>query len=161
MEWLTFNSFARPLPYPPAHFWYHERRNADAAFLPCPLATFLSPADLDLRSGQLLQPDLFVVDPRDAERPTEWSEIGIPLLVAEVLSASTARFDRITKRYRFQRSGVPTYWIVDLDARLVEVWTPDADRPVIAAEQLTWRPVPDAEPLVIDLGGYFGEVLGA
>lgn len=118
------------------------------------------PADLDLRSGQLLQPDLFVVDPHDTTHPLDWSEIGIPLLVVEVLSASTARFDRLTKRYRYQRSGVPTYWIVDLDARLVEVWTPEADRPIIAAEQLGWQPIPEIEPLEIDLVAYFGEVWG-
>lgn len=119
-----------------------------------------SPADLDLRAGQLLQPDLFVVDPHDSRHPLEWGEIAIPLLAVEVLSPSTARFDRLTKRYCYQRAGVPTYWIVDLDARLVEVWTPDADRPIIAAERLIWQPVPDAAALEVELGAYFGEVWG-
>jgi Uma2 family endonuclease len=85
---------------------------------------------------------------------------GIPLLVVEVLSPSTARFDRVTKRRRFQRSRVPTYWIVDIDARLVEVWTPDDRSPVIAEETLHWQPDPGVPPLAIDLPGCFREILG-
>lgn len=120
--------------------------------------TVLSPADLDLSSGQLVQPDLFVGAMIDGREPVEWDEFSIPILVAEVLSPSTARYDRIVKRQLFQRVGVPTYWIVDLDSRLVEVWTPDAENPEIATEQLTWQPDPKVEPLVVDLGAYFGEV---
>src|SRR6185295_6312427 len=86
--------------------------------------TIASPADLDLRSGQLVQPDLFVGAMVGNREPVEWEDYGIPILVAEILSPSTARYDRLTKRRRFQRSGVPVYWIVDLDARLVEVWHP-------------------------------------
>ncbi len=84
----------------------------------------------------------------------------MPTLVVEVLSPATARHDRLTKRRRYQRSGVPTYWIADLDARLVEVWTPSAESPAIAAETLTWQPDVAIAPLVIDLAGYFGEVWG-
>jgi len=123
-------------------------------------STLVSPADLDLRSGQLVQPDLFVGAMVDGREPIEWDEFGIPMLVAEVLSPSTARFDRLIKRRRYQRSGVPTYWIVDLDARLVEVWTPEVESPAIVAEQLVWQPVPEDNPLTIDLARYFGEVWG-
>ena len=77
----------------------------------------------------------------------------------EVLSPSTARADRQVKRRRYQRHGVPEYWIVDLDARLVERWRPADERPEILAERLEWRAVPEAPPLEIDLGEYFSEVL--
>ena len=122
--------------------------------------TMLSPADLDLHAGQLVQPDLFVGAMIDGHEPVEWEEFGVPTLVVEVLSPATARHDRLTKRRRYQRSGVPTYWIADLDARLVEVWTPSAESPAIAAETLTWQPDVAIAPLVIDLAGYFGEVWG-
>jgi Uma2 family endonuclease len=120
----------------------------------------LSPADLDLRSGQLVQPDLFVVRPEDGRPLREWSQAGIPLLVVEVLSPSTARFDRVTKRRRYQRSGVASYWIVDLDARLVELWTPDASSPTIVDETLEWQLDPAAPALAIDLGACFREIWG-
>jgi Uma2 family endonuclease len=123
------------------------------------LGTLLfSPADLDLRSGQLLQPDLFVLQPF-ANRPLrEWTEAGTPLLVVEVLSPSTARFDRLTKRRRYQRSGIPTYWIVDLDARLVEVWTPADEAPAIIDGALGWQPDRDVAGLSIDLEECFREI---
>ncbi len=119
-----------------------------------------SPADLDLRSGQLMQPDLFVLH-TVPERPfREWADAGIPRLVVEVLSPSTARSDRVTKRRRYQRSGVPVYWIVDLDARLVEVWTPGDRSPLILDGALTWQPDGAVPPLAIDLPACFREIWG-
>ncbi|MDX2056264.1 MAG: Uma2 family endonuclease [Gemmatimonadales bacterium] len=117
-----------------------------------------SPADLDLGSGQLLQPDVFVIGPA-APGPREWSDVGIPRLVVEVLSPTTARYDRIIKRRRFQRSGVPVYWIVDVDARLVEVWIPTETSPRVVDERLEWRPDPETVPLTIDLPEVFREIL--
>jgi Uma2 family endonuclease len=64
-----------------------------------------SPADLDLRSGQLVQPDIFVGRTSDGRPFRDCTQAGIPLLVVAVLSPSPARFDRITQRLRFQRSG--------------------------------------------------------
>ncbi len=123
--------------------------------------TCLSPADLDLQSGQLSQPDLFVVGLVGGREAREWSDCPIPLLVAEVVSPTTARFDRIVKRRRYQRSGVPLYWIVDLDARMVEAWTPAAVSPTIADRLLEWRPDPAGPLLVIDLAALFDLVLGS
>jgi len=120
--------------------------------------TCLAPADLDLESGQLVQPDLFVVPLRDGREPIEWTDCGIPLLIAEVLSPSTAFNDRTRKRRRYQQSRVGEYWIVDIDARIVERWLPDEARPEILAEALPWQPDPSSSPLVIDLPKYFSEV---
>src|SRR5690606_1396239 len=105
-------------------------------------------------------PDLFVVSRDAGMPPREWRDVGIPLLVIEVLSPSTARYDRVVKRLRFQRSGVPAYWIVDLDARIVEAWTPDAERPVIATESLRWQPDETMPELRVDLEAYFVAVFG-
>lgn len=123
-------------------------------------AVLFSPADLDLRSGQLLQPDLFMIATPDGRPFGEWPDAGIPALVVEVLSPSTARFDRVTKRRRYQRSGVAIYWIVDVDARLVEVWRPTDDSPSIIDEQLEWQPDPALPPLQIALGEVFREIWG-
>ncbi|MBI4499821.1 MAG: hypothetical protein HY700_01550 [Gemmatimonadetes bacterium] len=51
------------------------------------------------------------------------------------------------------------HWIVDLDARLVERWRPGDERPEVLREDLAWRPG-DHDALLIDLRGYFAEVLG-
>lgn len=117
-----------------------------------------SPADLDLRTGQLVQPDLFVVALDALVAQMEWEHVGVPVLVVEVLSPSTAGYDRIKKRRLYQRVGVPTYWIVDLDARLVEIWTPDSDRPIIVDGDLRWQPDTQRGLLVIDLPAFFRKV---
>ena len=120
--------------------------------------TGLAPCDLDLRNGQLLQPDLFVIPLRRV--PREWKEFGVPSLVVEVVSPATARQDRSTKRVRYQRSGVAEYWIVDLDARTVERWRPGNERPQVLRTTISWLP-PEAEvSLRIDLRAYFAEVWG-
>jgi Uma2 family endonuclease len=118
-----------------------------------------SPADLRLEGGQIAQPDVFVVVPRaDGSRPARWDDFGIPLLVVEVLSPSTAPADRITKRRRYQRTGVPEYWVVDTAGRVIERWRPDDQRPEIIDQTLAWEPVPGHPPLLISLGELFADV---
>ena len=122
--------------------------------------TGLSPADLDFRSGQLLQPDLFVAGLVDGREPLRWEDFEIPLLVAEVLSPSTALYDRNRKRPKFQAAGVGEYWIVDTDGRVVERWKPADERPEILTETLAWQPRPDLPALEIGLAELFKEVWG-
>ncbi len=113
-----------------------------------------SPADLELDPKTLMQPDIFVT--RNA-RVKSWTD-ALPLrLAVEILSPSTARADRIVKRRRFQRAAIE-YWIVDLDARLVERWLPGDARPEVLTETLQWRPEPALEPLTMDLAAFFREV---
>ncbi len=118
-----------------------------------------SPADLEIRPGEWYQPDLFVVPLNDGLRPRDWSEIRTPRLVIEVSSPSTARFDRVVKRPAFQDAGVEEFWIVDLDARLVERWRPEDGRPEILVERLVWQPKGASQPLDIDLVAFFAGVL--
>ena len=83
------------------------------------------------------------------------SKVARDTLAVEILSPSTARLDRQVKRRLYQRQGVPEYWIVDIDARLVERWRPADDRPEILTERLTWQPDPARPALGVDLGAYF------
>jgi Uma2 family endonuclease len=75
-----------------------------------------------------------------------------------VLSPSSAQHDRVRKRPLYQRH-VPEYWIVDLDARLVERWRPDDDRPEILTGVLAWHPAGASEPFRLELPAYFAQVL--
>jgi Uma2 family endonuclease len=121
----------------------------------------ISPADVTFPDGSLTQPDVFVAPLLLGKRPSEWKEIESLLLAVEVLSPSTARADRRVKLHLYQRQHVPEYWIVDVDARLVERWRLDDQRPEILAETLEWQPDPAHPPLVIDLAAYFRDVTGA
>ncbi len=120
----------------------------------------MSPADIELDPHGMVQPDVFV-DGLVAGRPANEWNVGAPLLLAvEVLSPATARADRTIKRRRFQRAGVPEYWIVDLDARVVERWRPGDERPEVLGETIEWRPAPAADPLSIALPPLFARVHG-
>ena len=96
----------------------------------------IAPADLEIRPGEIYQPDLFVVPLVDGRKPRTWAEYRTPLLVIEVSSPATARFDRAVKRPALQDAGVAEFWIVDLNARLVERWRPTDSRPEILLERL-------------------------
>jgi Uma2 family endonuclease len=81
------------------------------------------------------------------------------LLAVEVLSPSTARADRQVKRRLYQEERVGEYWIVDLDARVVERWRAGDDRPEIVAGTLSWNAEPSGPPFELDLPRFFSEVL--
>lgn len=117
----------------------------------------ISPADLTPETGALVQPDAFVVGLIGGHRPRDWTDIERLVLAIEVLSPSTARADRTVKRRLYQRAGVE-YWIVDLEARLVERWRPGDERPEIVTEQMEWLPEPGITPLTIDWAAFFGRV---
>jgi Uma2 family endonuclease len=114
-----------------------------------------SPADISwgLRDV-LVQPDVFVIPPNEA-RTGDWTRLRSLLLVIEVLSPSTARADRFTKRRRYQEAGVPLYWIVDGEEQRVEVWTPDATFPVIETERLVWHRAGAGRPFTLELAELF------
>jgi len=113
-----------------------------------------SPADISFAPDTLVQPDVFVV-PLDQARTLKWTEIRRLLLVVEVLSPSSARADRFTKRRWYQEAGVPLYWLVDADAQAVEVWTPEARFPTIERERLSWKPEGAKQSLAVELAELF------
>ncbi len=123
-----------------------------------PVGVLLGPkGDISWGPDILVQPDLYVVR-SDEARSLDWKRMKTLLLVAEVLSPSTSRYDRFTKRRLFQEVGVPLYWIVDPDQRQVEIWTPEATFPVIERERLRWMPEGAEMPCEVELGWVFREV---
>ena len=116
-----------------------------------------SPAYISWGRDVLVQPDLFVVPFAEAQT-RDWSRLRSLLLVIEVLSPSTTRADRFTKRRRYQEAGVPLYWVVDGTEQHVEVWTPDAAFPAIERERLVWRPRGAATPFMLELAELFRPV---
>ena len=117
----------------------------------------IAPADVTFSRHRGVQPDLFVAPLVNCRRPRELSDIRELVLVVEVLSASSARADRVTKRAMYRDQGVAEYW-VDLDARTVERTTPSDSRVEVIASTLKWQPTGASAPLAIDLAKYFSEV---
>lgn len=77
----------------------------------------LSPLDVRLAPGRIVQPDLFVLltGLASPEGPID----AVPELVIEVLSRDRG-YDRVTKRFLYGQAGVREYWIVDPLQRRVE-----------------------------------------
>jgi Uma2 family endonuclease len=120
--------------------------------------TMMSPSDIEYSPRRMVQPDLYVVPVGEGKVARDWDRVPQLMLVAEVLSPSTARYDRRTKRQMYLGEGVPEYWIVDPRAQLIERWTPAEERPSVHDESITWHPAGAPAPLTIDLAAYFAAV---
>jgi len=81
----------------------------------------IAPFDVELALDTVVQPDVFVVLSKHFDKITDNRILGAPDLVVEVASPGTAIYDRHNKLDAYVRAGVPEYWIVDTDARAVEV----------------------------------------
>ena len=81
---------------------------------------FNAPCDVQIATHDILQPDLAVVltENQHILRPEKIQ--GTPDLVVEILSLSSEARDRKLKRARYQKAGVPEYWIVDPFEHTVE-----------------------------------------
>lgn len=118
---------------------------------------YVSPTDVELEASAILQPDVFVVPPHESQRMLRELPVRELLVAAEVLSPSSGRHDKVTKRDVYRRH-VSEYWIVDLDARLFERWPLHAQRPEILVDELEWHSSGAAAPFRLDLARYFAEV---
>ncbi len=118
-----------------------------------------SPFDVELEPESITQPDIFVVSTDEGRRLQRDGLPALSLLLAiEVLSPSSSRHDRVRKRPLYQRH-VSEYWIVDLDARIIERWRTGDDRPEIVESSLEWLPERATSPFVLDVALLFGDVL--
>lgn len=82
---------------------------------------FFAPLDVFFAGANPVQPDFLVMLPG---WPGEISKRGIegaPDLVVEVLSPSNRHHDVVRKRALYARGGVREYWVVDPDARTLEI----------------------------------------
>ena len=80
------------------------------------------PEDVDT----MVEPDISIVC--DPGKLDDMGCKGAPDMVAEVLSPSTQRHDRLVKYNLYQRAGVREYWIIDPENRTVQVSVLDGGR---------------------------------
>jgi len=82
---------------------------------------FSAPLDVCLNSDTALQPDLIFISAERVAIVQENLVAGAPDLAVEVLSQSTAAHDRATKLPIYAEASVPEVWLIDSQARTVEV----------------------------------------
>jgi Uma2 family endonuclease len=114
---------------------------------------FMAPADLVHGPASIVEPDLLVLPFGSNERGP--SELASALLLIEILSPSSSRADRFTKRRLYQEAGVPLYWVVDGERRVVEEWSPGGEFPRAVTEMLRWRPAGAEAPFSYALDELF------
>lgn len=94
-----------------------------------PCRVFAAPFDLCISeenesdeeiSNLIAQPDIAVVCDESKLRKTGY--FGVPSLIVEISSPSTARKDKIFKFNKFEMAGVKEYWIVEPENKLVNVF---------------------------------------
>ena len=87
------------------------------AAVPDDLWLMALPVDVELDRRTMVAPDL-VVAPRSSFNEKRLP--AAPLLAVEILSPSTRLTDLNVKFARFERAGIPSYWVLDpAEARLV------------------------------------------
>jgi Uma2 family endonuclease len=114
-----------------------------------------APFEVEFAADTAVQPDVIALVHANRPRLTAERLYGPPALVVEVVSYSSKRTDRLQKRRLYQEAGVAEYWVVDLDARRVERWSPGATEPDILSGELRWQPSAAVPPLVIALPPLF------
>ena len=119
-----------------ASTWQHQAVSIQLAsqlndyFTGRPCRVFAAPFDLCIPeldecdeeiSNIISQPDIVVVCDESKLRKTGY--FGVPSLIIEITSPSSARNDKLFKFNKFEKAGVKEYWIVEPDAKLVSVFT--------------------------------------
>jgi len=108
------------------------------------------------RDDTVFEPDIVVVC--DQEKLDDKGCNGPPDMVVEVVSPSTAKYDRVLKFRKYQKAGVREYWIVDPEIKTVQVNILDNGRYVSSVYDETDKaPVSVLEGCEIDLAVVFSE----
>ena len=100
--------------------------------------------DVELGRYDVFEPDLLVILSDNAQIIEESHIRGVPDLAVEILSPSTVSRDRGIKRERYEKAGIPEYWVVDANKNQVEVhvldpMTAEFRPPRIVRESLAYR----------------------
>jgi Uma2 family endonuclease len=81
----------------------------------------IAPLPVRLWPGKIREPDVLFMAREHSERISD-QVFGPPDLVIEVTSPSTRHTDRVEKSTEYARAAISEYWIVDPEARTVEVF---------------------------------------
>lgn len=97
-----------------------EGKSARAYVAPFDVRLPKARAVADDQIDTVVQPDILIVC--DPQKLDDRGMCGAPDWIAEVLSPSTASYDRNTKLPAYERAGVPETWLVDPADRTVTIY---------------------------------------
>ena len=88
---------------------------------------FIAPFDCIMTNITVVEPDLLYLDQGRRQLLSERALEGAPTLAIEIVSPSTGHIDRRRKMTLYAKHSVDWYWIVDPDARTVDVYRLEGD----------------------------------
>jgi Uma2 family endonuclease len=94
---------------------YIDSKGGSCVVCPAPFAVFINKD-----KKNYLEPDISVIC--DKDKIDDRGCNGAPDLVIEIISPSTKKLDYGIKCLKYRNSGVREYWIVNPDARIVNVY---------------------------------------
>lgn len=84
-----------------------------------------APLDVILSDREVRQPDLLMIHRKRLSIITKRGVEGPPDLVAEILSPSSIKNDKMSKMKSYARYAIPEYWIVDAENEALEQYQLD------------------------------------
>jgi Uma2 family endonuclease len=84
---------------------------------------YFAPCDVILSEEDIVPPDILFILKEREHIITKRNIRGAPDLVIEIVSPFTAKFDKTAKMKLYEKFGVKEYWLVDPDAKKIEVLT--------------------------------------
>lgn len=78
------------------------------------------PEESDKESTTVIQPDLLIIC--DASKLKGTGYFGVPELVVEIESSSSAKIDKIIKFNKYEKAGIPEYWIIEPVNKVISVF---------------------------------------
>jgi Uma2 family endonuclease len=121
---------------------------------------FETEVEIEFESHEVYRPDVVGWRrERSPERPAGTLINLRPDWICEVLSASNARDDQVTKFDTYRRCGVPHYWIVDPILRTIRVhrWTPEGYLVVLSAQSGQRVRAEPFDAIELQVGVLFGD----
>ena len=118
----------------------------------------ISPSDVrgGDRTGNRVQPDVFVVGRLDGKRPEYPFDLHDLLLAVEVVSPSNPHLDYQAKRDLYLREGVGEYWVVP-DALNLSRWRGRDEPGDVLSKVVEWHPEGMSTPFVLSLAEFFAD----
>ncbi|MBI5348688.1 MAG: Uma2 family endonuclease [Chloroflexi bacterium] len=114
----------------------------------------VAPLPVQLWQGKVREPDIIFMSNAHADRIQKYW--GVPDLAIEIVSENDERRDRIIKKEEYAQAGIPEYWIVDPEAKTVEIYrlegkTYQTHSALTEKDKLTSPTFPNFEISVVEL----------
>lgn len=91
----------------------------------------IAPVNVVLSMTDVVQPDIIFVSQKRLNIITKKNVVEAPDLVVEILSERTETIDRIKKKELYEEHSVKEYWIVDPDAKTIELYAFEENKLVL------------------------------